>query len=127
MSQEIHVEIKEDHLLAVFSGKFEYQTNRELLLDILMECIKNSKTRVLFDLRLLKGNMTTYERYETATYLANLTRQHQDTSKLQIAVVGNEPLIDPERFGETVAKNKGLNIKVSNDMNEVVEWLGIKK
>ena len=70
--------------------------------------------------------MTTYERYDIATYFANLTRQNEETSKLQIAVVGNPPLIDPNRFGETVAKNHGLNIKVSNEMEEAVSWLGIK-
>lgn len=125
MSQEIHIEIKDDHLLAVFSGHFEFKTNRDLMVDILMECITNKKNRVLFDLRLLKGNMTTYERYDIATYIANLAMQHKETSRIQIAVVGNPPLIDPNRFGETVARNRGLNIKVSNEMDEVLEWLEV--
>ncbi len=122
----MHVEVKVDHLLAVFSGIFEFKTNRDLLVDILMECVTNKKNRVLFDLRLLKGNMTTYERYDIASYIANLSRQYIETSKIQIAVVGNPPLIDPNRFGETVAKNRGLNIKVSNEMDEALEWLKVK-
>ena len=126
MSQEIHVEVKEDHLLAVFSGNFEFKTNRDLLVDILMECISNKKSKMLFDLRLLKGDMSTYERYSIATFFADLTRQHEETTKIQVAVVGNPPLIDPNRFGETVAKNHGLNIKVSNDMDEATGWLGIE-
>lgn len=69
--------------------------------------------------------MTTYERYDIATYIANLAMPHNETSRIQIAVVGNPPLIDPNRFGETVAKNRGLNIKVSNEIDEVLEWLGV--
>lgn len=127
MSQQVNIELKENYLLAVFSGTFELKSNKELMVDILMECINHKLTKLLFDIRGLKGNMSTYERYNLATYFTGLTRQHPETSKIQIAVVGNTPLIDPNRFGETVAKNHGLNIKVSTEMNEVLEWLGVDK
>jgi hypothetical protein len=32
-------------------------------------------------------------------------------------------LRDPERFGETVAVNRGMDVKTFEEMNEAVEWL----
>jgi len=61
--------------------------------------------------------MTIYQRYALAAYLTKLSKQHPDTSKIQVAVVGNPPLIDPNRFGETVALNLGLNIKVTTTIS----------
>jgi hypothetical protein len=42
-----------------------------------------------------------------------------------VAYVGDEPLIDPARFGETVAVNRGALIKVTTDLNEAFAWLGV--
>jgi len=123
MSYEVKVEIKDDYLLAVASGTFGVKEYRELLVDILFQCIENSKSKLLFDVRTFKGNLSTFQRFTLATYFATLSRQHPETAAIQVAVVGHPPLIDPNRFGETVAKNHGVNIKVTTDIDEAVEWL----
>ena len=35
----------------------------------------------------------------------------------------HEPLRDPERFGETVASNRGMDVKTFEGRKEAVEWL----
>ena len=44
---------------------------------------------------------------------------------LQIAVYGHQPFVDPGRFGETVALNRGANVKVSERLDEARAWLGV--
>ncbi len=126
MSYQVNVDIKDDYLLAAVSGTVDTKDYKKLLVDVLFKCIENSNSKLLFDLRAIKGNLTTFQRFTLATYFAKLTRQHPDTAAIQVAVVGFPPLIDPNRFGETVAKNHGVNIKVTNDFDEAVEWLAPK-
>jgi hypothetical protein len=42
---------------------------------------------------------------------------------VRLAVLGNEPIIDPNRFGEIVATNRGANVKVFTDDPMALEWL----
>jgi len=39
------------------------------------------------------------------------------------SLIGKEPMIDLERFGETVAVNRGAIGKVFTDVDEAVAWL----
>jgi len=43
-----------------------------------------------------------------------------------VAFVGSESFIDPRRFGESVARNRGLNLRVFTDMAEAEAWLRAK-
>jgi hypothetical protein len=38
-------------------------------------------------------------------------------------VVGREPIVDKERFGETVAINRGTNVRVFTEMSEGLTWI----
>jgi hypothetical protein len=41
----------------------------------------------------------------------------------QFAYVMNEPLRDSQRYGETVAVNRGMNVKTFETLEEAFEWL----
>ena len=42
---------------------------------------------------------------------------------LPLAVLGREPVIDPSRFGELVARNRGMNVRAFTDRAEALRWL----
>jgi hypothetical protein len=42
---------------------------------------------------------------------------------LRLAVVARAELIDPERFGITVARNRGLSANVFTSEAEAIDWL----
>lgn len=73
----------------------------------------------LLDVRDTKGPPpTVMERYEQGVYLAE--RNHL---RIWLTLVGHEPLVDPGRFGETVAKNRGGLGKVFTDMDKAITWI----
>jgi hypothetical protein len=43
----------------------------------------------------------------------------------QFAYVLKEPVLDPGRFGETVAVNRGMLVKVCDRPEDALRWLGI--
>ena len=45
------------------------------------------------------------------------------SSGIRIAFIGREPFLDPERFGETVAVNRGLNVRVFLNEPAALAWL----
>jgi hypothetical protein len=83
---------------------------------------KSKKLKVLIDASGVKGQLSTLDRYEAASFLSSQTAQQALRIKA-IALAGKEPLIDATRFGETVARNRGVNGRVFSDLDEAIEWL----
>ena len=75
--------------------------------------------KVLVDARVTQGSLSIMERFEYATRLAEHFRG------LKVAFVLHESLQDPGLFGESVAINRGGNIRVFTNLEEACEWLGI--
>ena len=61
------------------------------------------------------------DRYDAGVRGAEL--QREIGRGIAFAVVGNEPMIDPKRFAETVGKNRGANVRVFTDIDEAVDWI----
>ena len=77
---------------------------------------------LLVDIRgvqLATGMPSTMDRYGIGARLAELTLKH----RLRIALVGDEPLIDPRRFGEIVFHNRAGNGRVFTDIDQARVWL----
>ena len=127
MPTQYKIDINQNYIHVKVSGTFSFIEYKSIIEVILSECVKNNKSSILFDEREVEGNMTTWERYNLSVYFSKLSREHTSTFKVKIAVVGFPPLIDPDRFGETVALNRGININVTNDIDEAIRWLQIDK
>ena len=125
MPPQYKLDVKKDYIHVTVSGTFCLSTYRSIIEVTLSKCIINKKSIILLDLRTSQGNISTYERFYLAVFFSNLSREHPFTFKVKIAVVGFPPLIDPNRFGETVALNRGINIKVTNDIDEAINWLQV--
>jgi len=64
---------------------------------------------------------TLAQRYAQAVLVADL--QSSQTQRIRLAVLGHEPIIHPERFGEIVATNRGAIARAFTDENAALEWL----
>jgi len=79
-------------------------------------------TAVLVDIRQISGRAPTMsERYEQAVQIADL--QTRRTPRIRLAVLGLEPMIHPQRFGEVVATNRGAQLRVFTERAEALAWL----
>ena len=69
------------------------------------------------------GHLDTLEVYETAAFFANASR----TRNLRVALLYQagvmKETLRQAYFGETVAVNRGLNLKVFHDREDAEQWL----
>ncbi|HEX4959155.1 MAG TPA: STAS/SEC14 domain-containing protein [Lacibacter sp.] len=86
-------------------------------------CLLYNKKKILVDITKVTGNVPFFDRFQYAEALAQYKSKHALTAVSKIALFGNEPLIDKNRFGETVAVNRGVNIKVFTELNDALAWL----
>jgi hypothetical protein len=120
-----HVSIKHNYILVIADGAYDQEEAKKMFIDV-AEIAKQKKLyKILFDARKVIGNISTMDRHELGVLLAQLTLDKNEVKTLRVTIVGTEPTVDPKRFAETVAVNRGAILKVCTDYNEAVEWLGI--
>ena len=119
MSENIEIVLTEDYLLVTLSGAFSTAAAMKSV-DALKEvCGKaGSCTKVLFDLRVMTGEMPIFDKYKIGQYGAELL-----PGTIRIAMLGREDQIAPDKFFENVAVNRGLTLKVFTDKQEALAWL----
>jgi hypothetical protein len=79
----------------------------------------------LLDFRGLAGEPTMAERYELAVRVADM--QAGRSPRIRVAVLGHEPLIHPERFGEIVATRRGAVARTFTEETLALDWLLARK
>lgn len=76
----------------------------------------------LIDIRKISGTPPSMsERYDQAIKIADL--QSGFTPRVRMAVIGKEPMVHPQRFGEIVATNRGASIRVFTERKAALDWL----
>jgi len=83
-------------------------------------CRENGIRRLLIDTTKLTGfgSLGTAERFAIGERLARDAR-----AAVKVALVGRPEVLDPSRFGMTVARNRGLFLSTFSSESEAWEWL----
>jgi hypothetical protein len=115
------IECRDDHLYVTSSGLFNHRSLPEMMKEIFVAGAKYKQRKILLDIRPLQGEISLLARYEFGTIMADLQRD-----PIEIAVLGRNDQIWPDRFAENVANNRGVRTKVITDMAEAAEWLKVK-
>ena len=80
---------------------------------------------MVFDCRRLKGKPQDLERFLYGEFAAKETmrvvKEHGFVPRFTYVI--HEPVRDPGQFGETVAVNRGMDMKVFENMGDAFEWL----
>ena len=83
---------------------------------------EHGRDTVLIDVRGVKTpEPTLMQRYDQAVHVAGL--HLRQVPRVRLAILGDEPMIHPHRFGEIVATNRGANIRVFTDEQMAFDWL----
>ncbi len=122
MSIDFQADIQANYVQLSCQGTF----SNEALLNVFETALDIAASKglkaVLVDIRDLDGAPpTTMERFELGVAAAKI--QSNNDIRICIAVVGKEPIIDPHRFAETVALNRGAAGKVFTDIENAVAWI----
>lgn len=129
MSIHYEYELQEAYLYAKISGNYSLAEAKHVSMNLLETCRVHQRFKILMDVFSLQGDPTVYERFSYADHMASMYRAyiHQGFNLRQWAIVGTPPLIAPNRFGENVAVNRGMTVKVFYSIEEAQKWLGGEK
>jgi hypothetical protein len=109
-------------------GEFSLKEAKRTFLEMLEAVSLHKTKKVLFDGRKLTGRPETMERFYygefAAQSVANFAKRGVSLAT-QFAYVLKEPVLDPRRFGETIAVNRGMIVRVFDTLEDALKWLGI--
>ncbi len=109
-------------------GDFSLMEAKRTFIEMLEAVAQNKVRKVLFDGRRLVGNPRTIERFYYGEFAAEAVAKFTDRGvdrATQFAYVLKVPMLDPERFGETVAVNRGMFVKAFDNLDDALGWLRI--
>lgn len=117
--------LEHDILKAVVIGKFDLVAAENEFDEILYEAVQIGARKVLIDGQQMTGKPGDFERFLYGEFVSKTTLEvmKEYNTTLRFAYVLHEPLRDPEGFGENVAVNRGMDVKVFEDANEAMQWL----
>ena len=129
MTLTVSFESRPHYLRATVSGAYSLRQAQDVLDEAVRAAVAAGHTRILIDASGVSGAPTQDERYILGLFVAaeqRILAARNPPIEVQLAVYGRQPLIDPNRFGETVAINRGGKVKVSEQLEEALAWLGVK-
>jgi len=122
MPIDFKMQKKGDYLLVTCQGRYEGTGVLDVHQQALDHAIEEGLRAILVDTTGLHGHSpTTMDRFGFGEAIAEMQRRGRTT--VWIAFVGRKPIVDPDRFGETVAVNRGAFAKVFENTDEAVAWI----
>src|SRR5689334_996198 len=109
----VQLDMENGILTAVVMGEFDLAAAQRHFLKLLDDAGRNGATKVLFDGGLVTGSPLEFERFLYGEFVAAATSKvmRERNIRLKFAYVIAQPLRDPNRYGETVAVNRGMDVK----------------
>ena len=114
-------------LHATLSGDFSLAEAQTTFLQILESVELHKVKKVLVDGRAINGAPTTMERFYYGEFVANAVTELRSRVEIDLPMFSYvliEPVLDPGRYGETVAVNRGMFVKTFDNLADALEWLG---
>jgi hypothetical protein len=107
------------------AGEFTRDSAMDVYERVFTLAAEAGREALLVDIRQVTGREPTMaERYELAVKLAET--QAARMPRIRFALLGLEPIIHPERFGEIVATRRGADARVFTDEALALEWLAAR-
>jgi hypothetical protein len=114
-------------LRVIASGEFSLEEAERAFLEMLDAVARYKTEKVLFDGRELTGDPNTIQRFFYGEFVAHAVaryiRERSAPRASQFAYLLQEPVLDPQRLGETVAVNRGMWVKAFDNLEDALGWL----
>ena len=115
-------------LRARVTGSFSLSEAQRTFIEILEAVARTKVKKVLLDGRGIAGNPELIERFYYGEFAAHAVwdfTDHGVSHGTRFAYVLEVPVLDPGRFGETVAVNRGMFVKIFDNEQDALAWLRI--
>lgn len=122
----LEIEVDGGILKARVLGVFSLAHANAALMDLLEAVGNAGVSRVLVDCSGLEGLASTLEQFQHATFFAEQTVKAAGSTipgASKFAYVFTGAFQDPTNFGETVAVNRGANVRTFGSVAEAIDWL----
>lgn len=123
----ISTTLEGQYLHATITGTFSLREAKETFLSLLNPMVSHQTHRALVDGLGITGEPSPVERYWYGTFVAEevLNRIRCGDLKIspQFAYLLIPPVRDPRRFGENIACNRGLDLRIFERSDEAINWL----
>jgi hypothetical protein len=111
-----------DHVRIDVTGTYSAESFVPLLERAFQRAADDGVDALLMDVRRVTGQPPTLaERYDLANKVSELQAARQP--RIRFAMLGHEPMIHAERFGEIVATNRGAVVKAFTEEPLALAWL----
>ena len=123
---QVQIQPESDLLNAVLTGTFSLGEAKRTFIEIVKAIVFHKSKKVLIDGRTLLANPETIERFYYGLFVAETVMRYEDqgvAAGTPFAYVLTEPVLDPRRFGETVAVNRFMNTKAFDNPEDALKWL----
>lgn len=114
------------YLHAKLSGQFDLRSSLSVMTGIFAACAAAGQEVVPIDAFGVSGTPTVMERYKLSLLLADGSIKLALAlrgRRPRVAALGHVPFIAPDRFGEDVAVNRGVDFRVFTDAAQAMAWL----
>ena len=115
-------------LRIALEGEFSLAEAQAQFVDILDGVVKHQARTVLVDGRTLTGVPDSVQRYLYGEFVAKAVGAVSGRGLVKtprFAYVLQDPVRDPGRLGQMVAKNRGMNVQTFDNMSDAEHWLAV--
>jgi hypothetical protein len=119
MSHQLQIEEKADYLAVEFTGTGAVKEVWQEFESIAERCRRANKNKLLLSVTEYHGEVSVADRYN----IGDKAEIFAYYKVIKVAIAAKPERIDPQRFGEKVARNRWVNIRVFADIKDAVEWL----
>lgn len=119
----ISVNSDQHYLLVTVEGWYSLSNTIAFFKTAIDHTLLHEKKSLLIDVNNITGTIPLTDRFKFSESITGYFIEFALGKIHRVAIVGQEPIIDHDRFGETVARNRGLNVYVFTDLQQAIQWL----
>jgi hypothetical protein len=125
---QLTLESRQGYLYAGVTGELTVPGAQDALREVFAAAVRQGQPRMLIDSSRLNAVWGPQERYEIGAFIASQVERiaSQFPEDPRIALYAVAPLMDPNRFAQRVALNRGAQVRSSDSLQELIFWLGAK-
>lgn len=118
MIEGLRIIQKEAYIRFDYAGEFSEVMGKQCIDAMVEACSQVQISKALLDCRNMTGEIQIFSSFMVAKYGVKMRGIISKT-----ALVCREDQMLPDNFVETVAVNRGVNLKIFTDADEAIDWL----